>query len=457
MTGPRARWCQFGLLLVASLGVAAAGQQTSPDTNWPSFRGPNAAGVADGHFLPAAWDVPSSKNVRWKTPIPGLGHSSPTVWGDRLYVSTAFSGAEKPELKVGMYGDVASLQENTTHRWVVYCLDKRSGKILWERTVHEGVPQIQRHPKSSHANSTLATDGRYLIAFFGSEGLYALDMNGRPLWKRDFGVLESSFFDAPDAQWGFGSSPIIHGNLVIIQVDVLKGSFLAALNIKDGTDAWRTPRADVPTWGTPTIYGDGPAAQVIVNGFRHVGGYDIRTGREIWRLSGGGDIPVPTPVVGHGLVFITSAHGSASPVYAIRTSARGDISLEPNESSNEFVAWRYPREGAYMSTPVVYGDYLYNCRWNGVLVCYEARTGKHLYQERLGGSSAGFSASPVAGDGKIYVPSEDGDVYVVKAGPTFEVLATNAMGEICMATPAISAGVIYFRTRSLVVAVAAGR
>ena len=443
------------LLLLAVLALPVMGQKPQGNTNWPSFRGPGASGVADGLPLPADWDGPTSRNVRWKTPIPGLGHSSPIIWGNRLFVSTAISGVEKPELKVGLYGDIGSVQDNTSHRWVVYCLDTQTGKIVWEKTVYAGVPKVKRHPKATHANSTLATDGRHLIAFFGSEGIYCFDMDGTQQWKRDLGVLDSAFYVAPEAQWEFASSPIIYQDSVLIQCDVLNGSFVAALNIKDGTDLWRTPRADVPTWGTPTVHADGAAAQMIVNGYKHTGGYDVRTGKELWRLKGGGDIPVPTPVVAHGLVFITNAHGPMAPIYAIRLNATGDISLTANESSNQFVAWSYPRDGAYMSTPLVYGDYLYNTRINGVLNCYEAKTGTRAYQQRLGGGTSGFSASPVAGDGKVYIPSEDGDIYVVKAGPAFELVSRNTMGEICMASPAISGGVLYFRTQSHVVAVAA--
>jgi outer membrane protein assembly factor BamB len=443
------------MLLLAVLALPVMGQKPQGNTNWPSFRGPGASGVADGLPLPADWDGPTSRNVRWKTPIPGLGHSSPIIWGNRLFVSTAISGVEKPELKVGLYGDIGSVQDNTSHRWVVYCLDTQTGKIVWEKTVYAGVPKVKRHPKATHANSTLATDGRHLIAFFGSEGIYCFDMDGTQQWKRDLGVLDSAFYVAPEAQWEFASSPIIYQDSVLIQCDVLNGSFVAALNIKDGTDLWRTPRADVPTWGTPTVHADGAAAQMIVNGYKHTGGYDVRTGKELWRLKGGGDIPVPTPVVAHGLVFITNAHGPMAPIYAIRLNATGDISLAANESSNQFVAWSYPRDGAYMSTPLVYGDYLYNTRINGVLNCYEAKTGTRAYQQRLGGGTSGFSASPVAGDGKVYIPSEDGDIYVVKAGATFELVSRNTMGEICMASPAISGGVLYFRTQSHVVAVAA--
>jgi len=443
------------MLLLAVLAVPMMGQKPQGNTNWPSFRGPGASGVADGFPLPADWDGPTSRNIRWKTPIPGLGHSSPIVWGNRLFVSTAISGVEKPELKVGLYGDIESVRDSSSHRWVVYCLDTQTGKVVWEKTVYAGVPKVKRHPKATHANSTLATDGRHLIAFFGSEGLYCFDMDGKQQWKRDLGVLDSAYYVVPDAQWEFASSPIIYQDKVLIQCDVLNGSFVAALDIKDGTDLWRTPRGDVPTWGTPTVHADGAAAQMIVNGYKHTGGYDVRTGKELWRLKGGGDIPVPTPVVAHGLAFITNAHGPMAPIYAIRLNATGDISLAANESSNQFVVWSYPRDGAYMITPLVYGDYLYNAKNNGVMSCYDAKTGNRIYQQRLGGGTSGFTASPVAGDGKLYFSSEDGDIYVVKAGPAFELVSRNAMGEICMASPAISGGVLYFRTQSHVVAVAA--
>jgi len=450
-------WAATGVLLGLALAAPAPGQSEAAGGNWPSFRGADAAGVAEGFPLPADWSVPGSRNVRWKTPIPGLGHSSPVVWGGRLFVSTCISGAEKAELKVGLYGDIGSVNDPSVHRWIVYALDAASGRVLWEKTVHTGVPTIKRHPKATHANSTLATDGRHLVAFFGSEGLYCFDLDGTLLWKKDLGVLDSSFFMVPEAQWEFASSPVIHQDKVLVQCDVLRGSFIAAFSIKDGRELWRTDRQDVPTWGTPTVHDVGGRAQMIVNGYKHAGAYDVETGKEIWRLQGGGDIPVPTPVVGHGLVFLTSAHGPIAPVYAIRLDAAGDISLKPGETSNPFVAWSYARDGAYMSTPVVYGDYLYNIRWNGVLNCFNARTGERMYQVRLGGGTSGFSASPVAGDGKIYVASEDGDVFVVKAGPAFALTATNPMGEVCMASPALSKGVIYFRTRSHIVAVAAAR
>jgi len=444
------------LFISLALTGAAVGAQSGgrPDPNWPSFRGTNARGVAEGFPVPTAWDVEAKRNLLWKTPIPGLGHSSPIVWGDRVFVTTALSGKAGAELKVGLYGDIAPVQDDTEHEYKVLCLDKRSGKVLWERTSHKGVPKVKRHTKATHANPTCATDGKNLLAFFGSEGLYCYDLDGGLKWKKDFGVLDSGFFMVPDAQWGFASSPVIDGRRVLVQCDVQRGSFVAALDIKDGKELWRTPRADVPTWGTPTVWREGKGrAQVIVNGWKHIGGYDLETGKEIWKMTGGGDIPVPTPVSGHGLVFLTNAHGRMSPIYAVRPTATGDITLTGDARESAHIAWSIPRGGAYMQTPLVYGDYLYNCRDNGVLTCYEAKTGKQVYQERLGTGRTGFTASAVAAAGKLYYSSEEGDVFVVQAGPEFKVLGTNPLGEVCMATPAISAGVLYFRTQSHLVAV----
>ncbi len=445
------------LLLCAGLNSLSSAQSTNGEANWPSFRGPAASGISEGSPLPTTWDVPGSRNVLWKTSVPGLGHSSPIIWGNRIFVSTAISGIERPQLKTGLYGDIWSVNDETPHRWIVYCLDKRTGRIIWEKTVLTAVPKVKRHPKSTHANTTLATDGNHLVVFFGSEGLYCFNLDGRLLWKKDLGLLDSAFYVAPKAQWEFASSPIIYRDLILIQCDVLNGSFVAALNIDSGNEVWRTSRDEVPTWGTPTVLAEGTRVQMIVNGFKRIGGYDVMTGKELWHLQGGGDIPAPTPVAAHGLIFITNAHGKMAPIYAIRTDAAGDISLKGDETSNQFVAWSVPRDGSYMATPLVYGDYLYVCRINGVLGCYEAVTGARVYQERLGSGTSGFSASPVAGDGKIYIASEDGDVFVIRAGPRFEVKGKNPMGEVCMATPAISGGVIYFRTQSHVVAVSEPR
>ena len=444
------------LLLLSSLLPVLPGNATAPVIHWPTFRGPNASGIAEGFPTPTKWNVPAGENVKWKTPIAGLGHSSPVIWGNNIFITTAKGEQTNTKLKVGLYGDIKSVEDDTSHQWTVYCLNKQTGKILWEQVAYTGIPKIKRHPKSTHASSTPATDGKNVVVMFGSEGLYCYDMKGKLRWKKDLGLLDSGFFMVPAAQWGFASSPIIFEDKVFLQCDVQKGSFVAAFSINDGREIWRTPRQDVPTWSSPTVYRSGNRTLLTVNGYKHIGGYDAATGKEVWRLQGGGDIPVPTPIVAHEMVFITNAHGRMAPIYAIRSDATGDISLDETATSNKYVAWSMRRDGAYMITPLVYGDYLYIGKDNGVLNCFEAKTGNRIYQERLGDGKTGFTASPVASDGKLYYSSEDGDIYVVKAGTKFEILAKNEMGEVCMATPAISEGTLFFRTQGHVVAISEG-
>jgi outer membrane protein assembly factor BamB len=449
----------FAVLVILTAGAMApmfGAAEPRPGVDWPSFRGIAASGVGDGRATPTTWNVPAGTGLVWKTPIPGLGHSSPIVWGDQVCVATATSDGGDENLRVGLYGNITPVEDQTVKAWKVFCLDKQSGKVRWERELHRSVPAIKRHTKATHANSTLATDGTHIIAFLGSEGLHALDMKGKPLWKKqDFGVLDSGFFMVPQAQWGFASSPVIDQGVVYVQADVQKNSFVAAFDVKTGKELWRTARADVPTWSTPALQKGPGGPRVILNGFKHAGGYDARTGKELWKLTGGGDIPVPTPVIANGLIFITNAHGPGSPIYAIKATASGDISLASGTTTNEHIAWSQQREGAYMQTPIVYRDLLYVCRDNGVLSAFDAATGERKYQQRLADGKTGFTASAVAADGKVYYTSEEGTVYVIKAGPAFEQLAENPLGEIAMATPAISEGVLYFRTRGHLVAVGA--
>lgn len=441
--------------LVLCLAICIMASNLYAGQNWPSFRGPSASGIMERHRTVTEWDVDQSRNILWKTPTPGLGHSCPIVWEDRIFVTTAAKDQGESSLKVGLYGNVDSVPEKDIFNWHLYCIDRKTGDILWDKRSYRGKPKVKRHTKSSHANATPCTNGECVVAFFGSEGMYCYDMDGNLLWQKDLGVLDWGFFRSPSAQWGGGSSPIIHKQMVILQCDVQKDPFLAAFDLKDGTLLWKTPREDVPTWGTPTIYTAKENSQIIVNGYRHIGGYNIETGMEIWKLKGGGDIPVPTPIVADGLIYITNSHGKKQPIYAVRISAKGDISLNENESSNEHVAWSYTRGGNYMPTPIVYDGYLYLGSDRGTLSCYEPKTGKLLYKEKLNPKGAAFSTSPVASDGKIYFTAEKGDVSVVQAGPEFKLLTINRMGEICMATPAISQGVLFFRTRHHLVAVGA--
>lgn len=430
-----------------------AGTAPRPGVDWPQFRGIRASGIAEGHPTPTTWDVAAGRGVVWKTPVPGLGLSSPIVWGDLVCLTTSLSGKKDADLKVGLYGDIEPVQDDSMHEWRVYCLDKKSGAVKWQQTVHQGVPKIKRHTKATHANSTLATDGERLIAFFGSEGLYAYDLTGKLLWKKDLGVLDAGFFMVPEAQWETGSSPVIHDGIVVVQADVQKDSFLAAFDVRDGREIWRTTRSDVPTWGTPTVHTVKGQPQVIVNGFRHIGAYDFNTGKEIWKLTGGGDIPIPTPVVHDGLVFITNAHGRGAPVYAVRETATGDLTLGADATSNAGVAWSHGRDGGYICTPLVYQGLVYIVKYQGILTVYDEKTGERKFQERLSGGTSAFTSSPVAANGKVYLASEEGHIFVLKAGPAYELLAQNDMGESVLATPAISEGALLYRTKDHLLAI----
>lgn len=428
----------------------------TPDTNWPQFRGPNASGVAEGFPAPTSWDVPTGRNVLWSTPIPGLGHASPIVWGDRVYVATSVKPGQAA-LKVGLYGDTDSVVESEQHQWRLLALNKLTGRVDWNALAHEGVPRQRRHTKSSQCNSTPATDGRCLVALFGSEGLFCFDLSGRPRWHKELGPMDAGPYTGPTEQWGFGSSPVIHKGWVIVQCDALSEQYIAAFDLKDGREIWRTARQEVATWCTPTITEVNGRAQILVNGWRHAGGYDFETGKGLWSLSGGGDAPVPTPVVSHALVYLTSAHGKHRPMRAVRLGATGDITPPELAQTNAAIAWVHPREGSYMQTPIVVGELLYGCTDYGLITCFDARTGRLHFSERLKGANQGFTASPVAADGKLYFTGELGRVFVLGVGETYSVLSTNRMEETCMATPAISEGCLFFRTREHLIAVGVKR
>lgn len=430
---------------------AATSAKDPAASSWPSYHGRFGCGYADGFATPTEWDVETGKNIAWSTAIPGLSHSSVVVYGDRLFVNTAVrKGAGDAELKVGLYGDIGSVEDDAKHEFRLLCLNKSDGKVRWSKIVWQGVPAIKRHPKGSHAASTPATDGVHVAVFHGSEGLHLYTVDGDLLWKKDFGVLDSGFFRMPSAQWGWASSPVIHDGRVYVQADVQKGSFVAAFDVKTGEQVWRTDRDEVPTWSTPTVHITDNRRQLILNGWKHMGGYDLDSGKQLWNLESSGDIPVPTPVAAHGLVFLTSAHGGPARILAVSEDATGDLTTEPDGKN---LIWGNRRFGAYMQSPFVYGDELYVCRDNGVITCWDAKTGKQHYRDRLQ-AGVGFTASGIAADGKLYYPSEEGDVHVVQAGKDYKLLATNSLGETCLSAPAASAGMLFFRTRSMLVAVA---
>jgi outer membrane protein assembly factor BamB len=289
------------------------------------------------------------------------------------------------------------------------------------------------------------------VVHFGSEGLFCYDFKGNLLWKKDMGILNPGPYTDPGVEWGYASSPVIYNNRIIIQADIPKNPFIAALDISTGKEIWRTSREDeVSTWCTPAICTENGKTQVVANGFRRICGYDIETGKVIWRLSNGGDAPAPAPVVAHHIIYLNSAHGKFSPIFAVKPDAVGDITLPTDSTKNKYIVWSIKRGGAYMQTPLIYGDYLYNLQVNGALTCFNALTGEVKYKENL---SDAFSASGIAADGKVYFSSENGKIFVVQAGPVFKLLSVNKMNDVCMATPALSGNAIFFRTQHYLVAV----
>jgi outer membrane protein assembly factor BamB len=431
------------------ISYPAAGQN-DPSRQWPVYRGYLSSGVLDNAGLPETFDLKKNVNILWKAEIPGLGLSSPVIWDNKLFITTAVSKADREGFKPGIYGDIEPVDDSSEHEWKVLCFDKSSGKLLWDRTSCKGIPKMKRHPKSTHANTTLATDGKYVVAFFGSEGLYCYDMNGNLKWQKSFGLLRSVFYVEKSAEWEFASSPIIYKDAVIIQCDVMENSFIAALDVRTGQELWKTQRDEYPGWCTPNIYTSGVKTFVVVNGYKNRGGYDFATGKEVWKMSGGGDIPIPTPIVDRDVIYFNSAHGQSSPIIAVKTTATGNIPF----AKNEYVKWILPRGGSYMHTLLLYRNRLYNVNWNGTVICLDPSDGNEIYRAKLGNSKS-FIASPVASDGKIYIVDEEGTVYIIQDGDSFRQLAEIPLNDICMTAPAISQGAIFFRTQKYLIA--AGR
>ena len=433
-------------LLAATLTLSAQPQAT----DWPQFRGKDASGVAPvASAPPVSWSLTPARSVAWKTPIPGLSHSSPIVWGDRLYVTTAVAAEGKPGLVLGdvSKSGIDSATDSGRHTWRLLALDKATGKIVWDTVAHDGVPRMKRHVKASHASATPVTDGRHIVALMGSEGLYAFDMNGTQVWRADLGVMDVGLVDDPTLQWGPASSPVILENMVIVQNDRHRNSFLAAFDLATGKEVWRTAHEDYPSWATPAIVRVAGRTQIVTNAGQYIRGFDPRTGKELWRLSDNRtQVKVPSPIVAGDLVIVTGGYPPGGrPIYAIRLDGSGELSAKS-------IAWKTDRGAPYTSTPILYDGLLYALTDNGILSAYDPATGTRVYQQRVAGG-AGFSASPVAANGRLYLASEEGDVYVVKAGRTYELIGTNEMGEPLMATPAISGSTMFIRTVSAIVAV----
>lgn len=441
-------WMTAGLFLITVTDFSGA-------VDWPNFRGPSGSGVATESPFRSHWnaDIHSGKTdgILWNIKVPGLGHSSPIVSGNRIFIATAVASDGNAPLQVGGGGRPEAANDNEEQRWMLLCYESRTGKELWRQTAHQGRPRATRHAKATHANSSIVVSGRHVIAFFGSEGLYCYDLDGRLKWKRDLGIVNISKYGIG---WGYASSPAVHQGRIVVVCDDPKKPFMAALKLLDGSEIWRVSREGicVRNWSTPFVYSEADKPQVVVNGWPWIVSYDLQSGKEKWRLRGGGDNPVPTPFAANGWLYITSSHGGQSPIHVVRPQATGDITPAAGMTSSKNIVWTRQKGGSYMSTPVVYGDYLYLGNSNGVIRCFHAKTGDPVYEKRLG-TNAGILSSLVAADGKIFCASENGIVYVLAAGPKYVVLARNKMGQACFASPAFSKGVMYFRTIERLIAI----
>jgi outer membrane protein assembly factor BamB len=429
--------------LVAVLTISLLPPLLSAVDQWPQFRGPQSTGVADDAALPETWSA--TRNVVWKTEIPGSGWSSPVVWGDRIFLTSVISTVAPEAPKKGLYfGGNREGIPTDEHRWMVYAVDWKTGKIVWEREVHRGSPRSSHHLKNTYASETPVTDGERVYAYFGNLGLFVFDMDGKPVWSQHWGPFRTRY------GWGTAASPVLYKERVYVVNDNDDQSFLVALDKRTGKQIWRVERDEASNWSTPFIWENGQRTEIITAGTRKVRAYDL-DGKVLWELGGMSSIVIPTPFAQHGLLYLASGYvgDNVRPVFAVRPSARGDISLKESETGNEYIAWYQRQAGPYNPSPLVYGDFYYTLLDRGMMTCHEARTGREIYgKQRIDPETTAFTASPWAYNGKIFALSEDGDTYVIQSGAQFKVLGKNPLDELCMSTPAIARGSLIIRTAS---------
>jgi outer membrane protein assembly factor BamB len=434
---PRLRFAMTLTAAVTLAGLTAADERAS----WNRFRGPNADGVApDDPRLPEKWS--KTENVKWAVTVPGRGWSGPVVVGDKVFLTAVVSDGEDVAPKAGLYlGPGVKTPPKGVHHWRVHCFDLKTGAELWKHEAHAGEPKVPRHPKSSYAAETPATDGERLYVLFGDVGLYAYDLAGKPLWSHPI-EPKKTFFN-----YGAAASPVVHGGQVFVLYDNQEKSYLASFDAKTGEPRWRTERDEQSTWATPFVWTNAVRTEIVTCGKKKNRAYDL-SGKLLWEFDGKmSNLVIPSPFAADGLLYITSGYigDQSRPVYAIKPGATGDITPK-GEKLPDAIAWHQPKAGPYNTSPLVTGGRYYTLHDLGFLTCHDAKTGKELYgRERIGGS---YTASPWAYNGKLFCLGEDGKTRVVKAGSTFEVLWTNDLDELCLATPAVSQGHLLIRTAS---------
>ena len=411
--------------------------------NWPGFRGPSC-GVVEDEVLPVSWST--TENVAWKIDVVGRAWSSPVVWGDKIFLSTVASEGHVEEAKKGLYfGGNRNKPSSAVHHWIVYCYDWASGKTLWQKTVHTGQPAQPVHIKNTYASETPVTDGQRVYFFFGNLGVFCFDLQGTEVWQKRLAPAKMRY------NWGPAASPVLHGDRLFILNDNEEQSYLLALDTKTGDEVFRIARDEKSNWVTPYIWENAKRTELVTCGTGRVRSYDLQ-GQLLWELGGMSVIAIPTPVEGNGLLYLCSGYvgdRKNRPVYAVKAGAAGDITPTDEQDTGQYIAWHHRFGGPYNPSPIAYGDYLYVLYDRGTVSCYDGRTGEVVYdKQQLAGDARAFTVSPWANDGKLFFLSEDGDTFVVQAGPEFKVLGRNALDEMCMATPATLRGNIIIRTLS---------
>lgn len=425
-------------VLAALISAAAAGgEQPAPTENWPQYRGANSDGLGVGATLPEVWS--ETENVVWKTEVPGWGWSSPIVWGDQVFVTSAIGEKELPTPHVGGYPG-GHLKDEGEHRWVLVCLDFESGEVVWEAEAHRGPAVELRHPRNSYASETPVTDGERVYAYFANHGVLCFDMEGELIWERRYEP-----FPMRDG-WNTGSSPVIHGDRIFIQNDNNQESFLEALDKRTGELIWRVKREERSTWSTPFVWKNELREELVTIGSNRIRSYDLKSGEVIWELRGTSGLVSLTPMAKDGLLYVGAGY-HYGPLYAIKPGAEGDISLEPGEKSNEFIVWSQRRGSSIHPCYLVSEDRLFVCYDSGLLACFNAKTGEEIFQrQRLNTRGGRFYASPWAYNGKIFMLNENGDTWVVEDAPEYRFVGKNSLGDVAWATPAIARGSLFIRT-----------
>ncbi len=432
----------LAFLLAVVLTVAPTLARAAADTPWPQFRGPQSSGVAaDDPRLPDRWST--TENVLWKADIPGTGWSSPVVWGDHVFLTTAIAATPAP-VKARVYNAGEVAKTSPPQRWVVVDVDLKSGKIRWQREVGAAVPAQPLHLKNSFASETPVTDGERVYAYFANAGLFAFDMKGKPSWSRPMSAPRMR------SGWGAAASPVLHGGRIYLVSDNEDQSFLLALDAQSGKEVWKVDREAGSSWVTPFIWTHASRTEIVTIGWKKIRSYGL-DGTPLWEMSGISTLSIPTPVAANGLLYLSSGFRvePLKPVYAVKPGASGDITLKKEETSNAFVAWSNSTLASYNPSALVYRGTYYTLYDTAFLAANDAVTGREIYsKQRISADSTGFTASPWAYNGKVFALSEDGDTFVVNAGSAFTLLGRNALDEMTLATPAIAKGTLLIRTAS---------